>query len=553
MGISMGNGSSPMTAPGYGAVGGSNSSLTIVLRKGLVNRLFAENLAAVFNRKRRVVSSWDNGQENGMTTTSYIDCEYDLLKRTRARLTTPSRVYDGRPSLTRAIIDQLHEKQLDADAYGSLLFEALFPTTGALYQGYRECLVTARASSTGVRLRLRLAPDLPQEIAGLEWSNIVDTDDHVPLALSPEMAFFIYFHGESGPLIRDRPRMLVAIAAPLDASRRDLAEIDRDSAERSLEGTLEPLAQKGHLNYDLFEGPVTAEGLRQQLDSGRFHLLHLVAHGGSPFHEGSVLALQQENGLARFLDANEVSNIFLGTALRLVTLVACDGGKPSGRNPFGELAGSLVQRGIPAVVAMRRKISFEAAERFSQSFYDELFPNGQVDVAINQARRDLSLAPTRIPEWNTPVLFMRIPDGRIWQEPEIRRSPTSWLLASLAVILVIGLIFFQSRSLTGTSSSSSPGHPSTLSETTVPSSDTLQKIEDAGRYFMAGGEENLKKSLGLYVEVIHELPSVYFESHANGQETLARAREAHSKKYYDDAAYLYWSFFERLKSDYPTE
>lgn len=486
-------------------------------------------------------------------TTTYFDCEYELLSRSRARLTTPSRVYDARPSLTRAALTRLREEQLDANAYGTLLFEALLPRGGTLHQGYRECLVAARTSNTGMRFRLRLAPDLPEDVRVLEWSNIVDADEQVPLALSPEMAFSIYFHGESGPLIHDKPRLLIAIAAPPDASRYELAEIDHEQVETSLEKTLEPMGQQGYLDYEFFEGFVTIEGLRRRLDGDQFHLLHLVAHGGSPFQDKSVLVLQHENGLAHVLDENEVSNIFLGTTLRLVTLMACDGGKPSSRSLYGDLAGRLVQRGVPAVVAMRRKISFAAAERFTQCFYSALFPDGQVDVAINLARRELSLAPIQLPEWSTPVLFMRLSDGRLWQRIKNRTfpwigSPRTWSLASIGILLVSGLLYFMGVGV---------GPPAPVSLSTpyeIPplSSELLQKIHNADRYEMAGGDENTRKSLDLYREVIDELPDAYFRSPEVDREALEQAREAYSKEYYEEAAHLYQGFFDQLESlSYP--
>ena len=60
------------------------------------------------------------------------------------------------------------------------------------------------------------------------------------------------------------------------------------------------------------------------------------------------------------------------SSLRLAILNACEGARTSRSDPFAGVAGSLVQRDIPAVVAMQFEISDEAAIVFAGEFYEQL-------------------------------------------------------------------------------------------------------------------------------------------------------------------------------------
>src|SRR2546423_1703969 len=63
---------------------------------------------------------------------------------------------------------------------------------------------------------------------------------------------------------------------------------------------------------------------------------------------------------------------------------------------------------------MQFSISDESAVEFARSFYEAIADGVPVDGAVAEARKALSLASTRSIEWGTPVLYMRSPDGRIF-------------------------------------------------------------------------------------------------------------------------------------------
>ncbi|MCP4660225.1 MAG: CHAT domain-containing protein, partial [bacterium] len=104
--------------------------------------------------------------------------------------------------------------------------------------------------------------------------------------------------------------------------------------------------------------------------------------------------------------------------LRLVTLVACNGGALSSNDAFSGLAGRLVERGLPAVLGMSRPVRIDAAELFTDHVYRNLARDGQVDAAVNEARQQLFLKEPNQVGWSSPVLYMRLDDGRLWNTEE---------------------------------------------------------------------------------------------------------------------------------------
>jgi hypothetical protein len=100
--------------------------------------------------------------------------------------------------------------------------------------------------------------------------------------------------------------------------------------------------------------------------------------------------------------------------LRLALLNACEGARGSATDPFAGAAQSLVQQGIPAVIAMQFPITDRAAILFAQEFYGAAIGGLPVDAALTEARRSL-FAADHVLEWAVPVLYMRSPNGRLFR------------------------------------------------------------------------------------------------------------------------------------------
>ena len=115
----------------------------------------------------------------------------------------------------------------------------------------------------------------------------------------------------------------------------------------------------------------TLAELQRRLRQGQYHIFHFVGHGGFDKQaEDGILILEDQEERGR-----RVSAQFLGTLLhdhrplRLAILNACEGGRASRVDPFAGTAQSLVQQGIPAVIAMQFEVTDDAAICFTREFY----------------------------------------------------------------------------------------------------------------------------------------------------------------------------------------
>jgi Tol biopolymer transport system component len=145
------------------------------------------------------------------------------------------------------------------------------------------------------------------------------------------------------------------------------------------------------------------------------HVIHFVGHGDfdERLREG-VVYFQDQQGRS-----SAVTSSVLGPylrdhdPLRMVMLNACRSARTDAVDPFGGMAQGLVQQDATAVVAMQFPISDRAAVTFTGEFYGALVDGLPVDQAVTSARKAL-LADYR-DEWATPVLFLRSPDGNIFE------------------------------------------------------------------------------------------------------------------------------------------
>jgi CHAT domain-containing protein len=95
-------------------------------------------------------------------------------------------------------------------------------------------------------------------------------------------------------------------------------------------------------------------------------------------------------------------------------MAACESANrhPGSQNAYVGLAPKLVACGVPAVVAMQDMLPIDAAQKLTEDFYTYLFQHGVVDRALAQAR--LLLFKPSLKAWSTPVLYMRLKDGLLF-------------------------------------------------------------------------------------------------------------------------------------------
>jgi hypothetical protein len=100
----------------------------------------------------------------------------------------------------------------------------------------------------------------------------------------------------------------------------------------------------------------------------------------------------------------------------VVFLQACDGGTLSSARGLTGVASKVVQRNVPVVVAMQYPVSNAAALAFACQFYQRLAAGDPVDQAAQEGRRVLWYQYIGRREFATPVLFLRVREGRLFSD-----------------------------------------------------------------------------------------------------------------------------------------
>jgi CHAT domain len=314
----------------------------------------------------------------------------------------------GRP---RRVVRRVDEPETAAiKSFGSQLYRALFHDE--LEVNLLRSQSQAAAAGMGLRVRLRLS-DTP-ELAGLPWEFLYDRARNRFVCLSDRtpLVRFLEVPDPPRPLPVSPPlRVLVMISSPHDPS---FAELDVEQEWAKLHGVLGGLEQAGLVQLERLE-TATLGALRQQLRRADWHVLHFIGHGGfDPHAQDGVLVLEDQGGGSRLVTAQALGvPLHNHDPLRLVVLNACEGARADPTDPFAGTAQTLIQQGIPAVVAMQFEITDPAAIAFTSELYAAVADGYPLDAALSQARQAIYTDVSEV-EWATPVLYLRAPDGHIF-------------------------------------------------------------------------------------------------------------------------------------------
>lgn len=295
----------------------------------------------------------------------------------------------------------------EAKGLGGSLFDAVF--RGEVLKRWRAGLPDAGDARRGLRLRLHLegAP----ELADLPWEYLYDRACNRFLALSVRTPVVRYLElDEASRRLAVTPPLTILVVV---SSPRDYPKLDAEGEWLRIERALAHLVRRGLVALErLSLGSL--EALQRRLRGADLHVVHFVGHGGfDRLAEEGVVIFEDEKGLGRPVPS-ETLGILLRDhpALRLAVLNACEGGRGAASDPFSGVAQTLVQQGLHAVIAMQAEIEDAAASLLAKELYGALADGYPVDACLGEARKALA-AEGRI-EWGVPVLYLRSPDGQLF-------------------------------------------------------------------------------------------------------------------------------------------
>lgn len=321
--------------------------------------------------------------------------------------------------LSQDDFNKLIAQQENEKEYGILLGKAIFQ--GAI----RETFIRALSKSTqDCRLRILLSIEAADNdsIKTLHWERLcapidpdgswrlLARDQRVPFSLYIPTIIDRYFP----PIGRRDLRALVLVASPTNLGKYQLAPFD---VQAVLSGIKESL---GEIPYEVLanniegaKGPPSLQELSKQLTNAKkpYTILHFVCHGKLLNNGETVLywatdddAVLPVPGEDLIGELKNVGNNHRGLP-QFTFLCSCESADPRAEGALGGLAQRLVRNlGMPAVVAMTRKVSVETGLALGRSFYKRLRESGEVDVALQEATAGLG----KRYDITVPALFSRL-------------------------------------------------------------------------------------------------------------------------------------------------
>ena len=279
-------------------------------------------------------------------------------------------------------------------AFGRKLFDRLF--TGAVRKLYFET-----AGPLALVCQEPTLAELPWEL--LHDGNGWVARDRGILRLAQIKAPVA--SGETPP--DSRLRILVAMASPLLNLNKKLEPDDLSQpAIINLEQEAEVFRELRGKDFPadfVLRLHVTSEDLSRELGN-KYHVLHFLGHGNV-----GVLALEDRYGVEAPVDTEWLREKVLRTGLSLAVFQSCLTAADAPRMPG--VARTLLEAGLPRVLAMQFSISVDGARAFFARFYSELARGTDLLEALRRARHSLadaySLGKAWPWEWATPVLFLR--------------------------------------------------------------------------------------------------------------------------------------------------
>lgn len=322
--------------------------------------------------------------------------------------------------------------------FGERLFDAVF--SDSIFAQLELGLTRARDEQrAGVRIRIRL--DQAPALAEVPWEYLYRRDTKKFLSIYEETPIVRYLGLPfASPTLLTQPpiRVLVMISDPVDLPRLQV-----EKEWQTIEDAFRDLQASNLVSLTRLPR-ATIRSLRTHLQQSQYHVFHFIGHGDfqpgpNAGQDEAVLCIEDDNGQARKINAEDLNVALDHPPLRLAVLNACEGAQTSVHDPFAGVAQGLVLAGIPATVAMQFRITDKAAILFADSFYNALANNLPIDRALVQARK-IIFTEQNPTEWGTPVLFMRVDDGRIFQidrptEEQIRQRQIEALSADAKALI----------------------------------------------------------------------------------------------------------------------
>ncbi|MCP5054436.1 MAG: CHAT domain-containing protein, partial [bacterium] len=309
------------------------------------------------------------------------------------------------PGMPNEVMEQLWKKTGLQVMVGNRLFDFLDGDTGHLQRALKE------AQENGEKLTLHLhAPhpisDWPFELLAREGMFLLPRQVHLVRSVSQWGA-----KKETAP--QNHPmRLLFMACSPMDAG----AELGFEREEEAI------FKITGNLAIDMeVEDSGSLEGLRDQLETKEFDVVHISGHAGIDREGRPFFVMESETGTPCYVTPEELwRGALRENPPKLLFLSGCRTGEAPG-NAAASFARLLVEAfHIPAVLGWGRSVSDFQATEMETAIYHELSRGKSIAAAVQRGRDDLMQRFTGIKDPAWPLL--RVFGGGQWIGPLVAKG-----------------------------------------------------------------------------------------------------------------------------------
>lgn len=301
---------------------------------------------------------------------------------------------------------------------GQELYSSLFQ--GSLRESWTVAQGIAQYQREPLQFRLGLKD---KRLSQLPW-EVLHAGDRA-LASNTDIIFSRYqpnirlSHDQKSQTRDGKIKILITIAAPSDQDNLKLKR-EVDCIQQELQHNIIPqiglsginsITQRADIELTILEQP-DREQLTQALEQGKYHVLHYAGHSNPGVRGGELYLVSRRTGLTEILSGDDLAGLLVNNGIEMVVLNSCRGAYQEQSHPHDQtgernLAEALINRGIPAVLAMAEHIPDEVALNLTRHFYRNLNQGYPIDLSLGRARAALMTSySSQQLYWALPILYL---------------------------------------------------------------------------------------------------------------------------------------------------
>src|SRR5438093_6042004 len=291
---------------------------------------------------------------------------------------------------------------------------------------------TLYTATTGARaggfIALELLAEDPK-LAAWPWEYLYDASSNSFLCQEFYPISRVPFMGDPGAITPAPPRkarLLIVMGAPDP-------KLSLDEEVASIRERFASFIASDVIDLEVMRDAAPAQ-FQQRLDAG-VDLIHFLGHAGFDPHSGEgFLQLLGSAGTPFNLRATPLAQMLGGRGVRLVFLNACEtaGGTDAANVGRSSVAGALLARGVPTVIATQYSMPDNTAHYFAAETYNALVHGKRVLEAVRGGRLAMQFgAQASFCDWGIPVLYSSQSDLVLF--PTASGAPASEAPVELAI------------------------------------------------------------------------------------------------------------------------